>query len=142
MSTDFNAVVDVGRVDPEAFDLDAFAAHSGVLAGSPLGTAEVILTLPAESLGQAAITALALVTAAGYTPRAVRVMTAAAFDAEYGLDPADTISVTQAAAALGVTTSAVRQRLGSGSLPGSRDGRDWRLPRIAIEREAARRAAS
>lgn len=34
---------------------------------------------------------------------------------------------------LGVTGQAIRARLRNDSLPGVRDGRDWRIPRAAVE---------
>lgn len=134
----YNAVIDVGRAEPRDEYLEALAEHSPVLAAAPRGTLEVVLSLPASSLRQAVVTALALVEAAGLTPRSIEVLTSEDFDARSADDGA-TISVAEAAELLGVTASAVRQRLGAGTLPGRRIGRDWRLPRAAIEREARER---
>lgn len=134
-TTSFNAVIDVGRIDVDASALlDDLAEYHTVLAGTPRGTVEVVMTLPAESLRQAASTALALIAAAGHEPRTILVMTTDDFDIRNGLDPVpEDISVAQAAELLGVTPSAVRQRLAAGTLPGRRVGRDWRLPRADIE---------
>lgn len=134
MTTEYNALIDIGSAKPDDVDLDAFAQHHGVLAGTPYGTLEVILTVPAETLQQAAVTALALVAAAGHQPQALRVMTTDAFDNGYAQPEPQTFSVAEAAQVLGVTPSAVRQRLAGGSLPGRRDGRDWRIPRAAVDR--------
>ncbi|GAA4627239.1 helix-turn-helix domain-containing protein [Cellulomonas oligotrophica] len=145
MSTSFNAVVDVGRVDVEN-DADAIlkalAGYHAVLAGTRRGTVEAIVTLPAETLAQAATTALAVVAAAGGTPQSLQVMTTEEFDRRAGLAEDDEdLSVPQAAKRLRVTQQAIRQRLASGSLPGRRVGRDWRIPAAAVERVAAQRDA-
>ncbi len=137
MSTMYNAVIDVGRVEPLDEYLDQLDGYHAVLAGTPAGTLEVIISLPAESLRQAATTALAVVEAAGLTPRTLDVLTSEDFDARHADDDGETISVAEAAELLGVTPSAVRQRLGSGSLPGRRVGRDWRLPKAGVEQLAA-----
>ncbi|NTW42825.1 MAG: helix-turn-helix domain-containing protein [Cellulomonadaceae bacterium] len=139
MSVSYNALVDVGRIDPDVSTLtDDLAAHHAVLAATAHGTVEVILTVPADDLRQAAVTALALVTATGAHPQAIAVMATDAFDARHELTPlADEISVNEAAALLGITGSAVRQRLAGGRIAGRRVGRDWRLPRAEIARIAA-----
>ena len=136
MSTDYNAIVDLGIPGEPADELLApLAVFHAVAAASRRGTVEVILTLPAESLRQAVTTALAVCQAAsGREPVAVHVLTTADFDAGLWLTPgSDELSVAEAAELLGVTPSAVRQRLANRTLAGWRAGRDWRVPRAAVE---------
>ncbi|WP_225753181.1 helix-turn-helix domain-containing protein [Actinotalea sp. Marseille-Q4924] len=52
----------------------------------------------------------------------------------YWLGVVETLSIQEAAELLGVTASAVLQRVSSGSLPGRRVDRDWRLLRPASKR--------
>ena len=143
MSTDYNVLIDIGRVDPDGLDLDVLAEWSAVAAGTPLGTVEVVLTIPARTLRQAAATGLSVVEAAGLETRSVRVLTTAAYDAglDVGVEP-ETVSVADAARILGISPQAVRQRLGAGSLPGRRVGRDWRIPRASVIPAGAPIAAS
>lgn len=132
-TTDYNAIVDLGVREPADEILDALADYHPALIGGRRGTIVAIITLPAENLRQATLTALAVTTAAiGREPFGVHVMTTADFDAYWAGD-GEEISVQEAAQILGVTASAVRQRLSAGTLPGTRKGRDWRLPRQAIE---------
>ncbi len=137
--TDYNVMLDVGRVDPDAFDLTPFETYGAVLAPTPVGTIELVLTIPGHNIGQAITTALnASWNALKYEPYIVRAMSTAAFDAGLDLPSApETMSVGEAAGKLGVTASAVRQRLSSGTLPGARVGRDWRVPTQVVEAIAA-----
>jgi len=137
MTTMYNAVVNVGRVEPLDNYLEQLYGYHAVLASTPEGAVEIIISLPAETLRQAVTTALAVVEAAGLAPDAIEVLTSAAFDARHGEDDGETISVTDAAELLGVTASAIRQRLAAGTIEGRRVGRDWRLPKAAIEARAA-----
>lgn len=125
--TDYNVMLDLGTREPGAVDLDPFAPYSGVLGGTPLGTVELILTVPAARIDQAVVTATgALWRELGIEPRAVRALSTEDFDTGFDvLDATTTITVAQAAELLGVTPSAVRQRLNAGTLSGTRTGRDW-----------------
>ena len=137
-TSDYNVIIDIGHIQPDGVDLDVLAVYHAVAAGTPTGSVELILTMPAESLLQAITTTLSAVQAlTRYEPFVVRAMSTAAFDAGYDIvgEP-DTLSVGEAADRLGVTASAVRQRLSAGSLAGRRVGRDWRLPLAIVEAEA------
>ncbi|WP_149204612.1 helix-turn-helix domain-containing protein [Actinotalea subterranea] len=130
MTTDYNVIADLGRITPDSVDLDRLADYHAVLGASPLNDhVELIVTLPAASLRQAVSTALTVIEAQlGFEPFIVRAMPTAAFDQGFDvLDATRAISASEAAALLGVTASAVRQRLATGSLAGGRDGRDWRV---------------
>lgn len=130
---DYTVLVDIGRVDPDTVDLDPLADWHTIAAGTPLGTVELVLTLPADTLRQAVTTALTVVAAAGHHPHAVRALPTTDYDAGHDL-PADTatLSVPEAARLLHVTPQAIRARLAAGTLPGRRIGRDWRIPRTVI----------
>ncbi|MEK8226712.1 helix-turn-helix domain-containing protein [Oerskovia sp. M15] len=99
------------------------------------------ITLPAESLRQAATTALAIaetgaVRAAldGADVLALEVLPTAEFDQRNGLDPMpELVSVTEAAEELDVSRQAVLQRLESGSLPGTKVGKTWVVQARALE---------
>ena len=67
--------------------------------------------------------------------RLFEVLTTADFDRRLGVDVTqipELVSVTEAAAALGVTRQAVLQRIESGSLPATRIGTAWAVPRSAV----------
>lgn len=84
-TTEYNAVVDLGltiETDPDDVIIDALIDYHPALARSVQGTLEAIITVPAESLRQATITALAVCqSATGREARAVQVMTTADFEA-------------------------------------------------------------
>lgn len=138
MTTSYNARLELAAaLDAAAAEqlLDALPDHHAAVGRSPFGRAEVILTLPAESVRQAATTALALVADAGGDVIALEVLTTADFDRRLGVDVGhipELVSVTEAAAALGVTRQAVLQRIESGSLPATRIGTAWAVPRSAV----------
>lgn len=113
-------------------ELAKYHAAAGPLAG---GWTQITITLPADDLEQACITAMALLHRAGggSEVRQVEVLTTALFDARHGLQPIpELVSVTEAAAALGVSRQAILQRLESGSLPGEKVGKTWVVPRAAL----------
>jgi excisionase family DNA binding protein len=127
--TSYTVLLDLASTDPEQFDLTPFADYHAVLASSPSGHVELVCTVEAGNMRQAVSTVLAdAYDRLRFEPFAARVLSTAAFDGGHDLnDTTQTISVAEAAAALGVTPSAVRQRLTSGSIAGQRVGRDWRV---------------
>ena len=83
--TSFNAIVELDTTlgsDADDAIMDALLDYHPALASTSWGTVDAIITFPAESLRQAASTALAVVSAAapGVTVRSVQVMTTADFD--------------------------------------------------------------
>lgn len=140
--TYFNAIVDLdvpaedgGTGDAAARGLlAALEPHLPVLEVGPRGTLVVIITLPAANLLEAVRDALEVCArAAGREPAAVHVLSTDDFDSGAWLGNTGTLSVAEAAEALGVSADVIRRRLAEGSLPGRRVGRDWRLPRSCIE---------
>lgn len=97
---------------------------------SPRGWAEVTISLPAETLRQATVTALALAEAAlAVEVLVIEVLPSAEHDARLGLAPLpELLSVTETAARLGVSRTAVLKRLESGSLTGQKIGSTWVVP--------------
>lgn len=89
MTTSYNVrLMLAGAVDAAAAEqlLDALADHHPAVGRSAFGRAEAIITLPAESIRQAATTALALVADAGGVAIGFEVITTADFDRRLGVD--------------------------------------------------------
>lgn len=149
--THYNATVelDTAHTDRNSDDLvDALAGHgySPAAGTSPFGRLELVITLPADSVRQAAVTALAIVEqAAGVPARSVEVLTTADFDRRHGLDPVpDLVGVTEAAQLLGVSRQRVLQMVEEGKLPAQRVGEKQTvvLSRAAVEQAAASRTGT
>lgn len=139
MTTFYSAHVEVdlrGDLADSTVDrvLDQLADFHPAIGTSPRGYADAQITLPAETLAQACSAALAVVAAAYGAPAvACEVLTEAEFDARQGWATVpDLVSVTEAAQMLGVSRQAVLQRIGSRSLPATRIGRDYAIPRTAV----------
>lgn len=138
MSTEYNATagtttpLDAGNA---GHLLDVLADYHPAVGRSPFARTEVTITVPAESLRQAVTTALALITVAAgpHDVVSLEVLTAADFDRRLGLAPIpELLSVAETAAELGVSRQAVQQRIDSGSLPATRIGSTWAIPRAAV----------
>jgi excisionase family DNA binding protein len=138
--TDYNARIEYATRTPIDDELiDALGGHGPATGRTDTGWVEVHITLDAPDLTQAIVRALALGGRAHSTPLlGLEVIPTAEFDArvQAGDEPSGTIGVPEAAELLGVTASAVRQRLAHGSIPGERVGRDWRISRAVVARLA------
>jgi hypothetical protein len=80
----------------------------------------------------------ALLDSAGFTEdpmAAALVLERSQRDLDELLSPRGSLSLEQAAIALGVSTSRLRQRLGAGSLYGVKVGRDWRIPLFQFQKK-------
>lgn len=142
-STDFNVVADVSirRLDEPVIDhvMDALVDYAGVISRAPDGRTQITITLPAASLRQAITTALSVIDDAiePAAVTAIEAMTTKEFDArsealEFQPVP-DLVSISEAAAALEVSRQAVHQRIESGSLPATRVGSTWVIPKSTLE---------
>lgn len=131
--TEWTASVGIGQTNPDQFPIDKFTDWGGVLGSEPHGGYNLVLAFPAANLRQAAATAVSIVEAAGLHPTSVEVYAEADFERKSVFAAPDTVGVPEAAKILGVTAQAIRHRIASGSLPARRAGRDWRIPRVAIE---------
>lgn len=114
--------------------MDQLENYHAAIGTSPRGYADAQISLAAESLAQACSTAIAVVTAAFGRPAiACEVLTEAEFNAREGWEPTpELVSVTEAAEILGVSRQAVAQRIQSKSLPATKIGRDYAIPRSAV----------
>ena len=111
----YNAAVEVDstRIDEDVADelMGQLAQFHPAVGTSPRGWLEARISLPAESLAQACVTASTVVeSAAGAAAIACEVMTEEEFDARQGFTTApDLIGAAEAAEILGVSTERVRQ---------------------------------
>lgn len=130
--------------------LPALADYHAVIASGRTGNASVLITLPAESLRQATMTAIAVVQeATGRTATAAQVMTTEAFDAiddaqaEAGASGVETIpelmSVPAAAEILGMTRQGLLDRVQQERIPGVQVGKAWVVLASAVRAEAEAR---
>jgi excisionase family DNA binding protein len=106
---------------------------------SPRGWLEVTITIPAEHVGQAVTLAIAAIEqAAGHPTIAVTAMTEEEADAREGWESLpDLVSVSEAAELLGVSRQAVLDRINRHTLPASKIGRDYAIPRAALTKAPA-----
>ncbi len=138
----YNATVQVDKrpdphdIDPDAYDdvIDRLPGHSAAIGIAPRGWLEVVITLPADNLAQAANTAVALIAAAtGAEAISVEVMPTEEYDKRLGFEPLpELMTVTEAADLLGVSRQAVLDRIRRHTLPASKIGRDYAIPRSAL----------
>jgi len=110
---------------------------------SPRGWLTVTITIPAEHVGQAVTLAIAAVEqAAGHPTIAVTAMTETEADAREGWEtPSELVSVKEAADILGVSRQAVLDRIARHTLPASKVGRGYTIPRAALAKPMGLRAA-
>ncbi|KAB2806983.1 helix-turn-helix domain-containing protein [Pimelobacter simplex] len=101
---------------------------------SERGWVTIDVTLPAEHVRQAVMLAIAAVEQAGaHAVVAVTAMTEEEADQREGWETLpDLVSVTEAAAELGVSRQAVLDRIGRHTLPATKIGRDYAIPRSAL----------
>ncbi len=137
MTSMYSAHVEVdhrGDVDIDQV-MDQLEPYHPAVGTSPRGYPDAQISLPAETLAQACTTAIAVVSAAygGAAAVACEILTEAEFDARQGWETVpDLVSVSEAAVLLGVTRQAVLQRIGTKSLPATKIGRDYAIPRAAV----------
>lgn len=128
--------VDPAKVDPDQFDevMEQLSEHHPAISVSARGWLTAAVSLPAESLAQAGATAVRLVeAAAGAAAIAAQVMTESEFNAREGWDDlSDELTVTEAAAELGVSRQAILDRISRGTLPKQKRGKSYVIPRAAL----------
>lgn len=112
--------------------LDRLADYGPAINASATGHAEVVITLPADTLQQAVTTAAALL--GPLRPIGLEVIPTEVWDKRLEATPVpDLLSVSEAAQRLGVSRQAVLQRIDSGSLPAHRIGSAWAIPATAAQ---------
>jgi len=133
----FNATVELtlpaGQITEEIGDdlIERFIDWHPAIGVSPLGRAELIITLPAETFTQAASTVAALT--AGLEIVRTTVETTEDFDRRSLAELPPLLSVTEAADTLGLTRAGVQKRILAGTLPAVRVGTTWAIPEAAVE---------
>jgi excisionase family DNA binding protein len=147
----YNAIIelDQGASDQAAEHLiDTLAGHgySPAASTSAYGRLELVLTVPADTLRQAAATSLAIAeSAAGVAAITLQVLPTEEFDRRNGLEPVpELVSVAEAAQVMGVSRQRVLQMVDEGKLPHHRIGekRTVVIARAAVERVAAERTGT
>lgn len=123
--------------------MDGLADYSGAVGRNERGRLELVITVPATGLRQAAATGLAVAEAAlrGHGGVAsFAVMTTKEFDARAEAMEAprvpELLSLSQTAELLGITRQAVHNRIATGALPAVRVGATWAVV-AAVARQAA-----
>jgi excisionase family DNA binding protein len=133
-------IVELDEKDPNAARaeqlIDQLQHIHPAVSVAPRGWVAVTVTLPAEHVAQAAMLAAGAVEqAAGRAVVAVAAMTEEEADAREGWETLpDLVSVTEAAAALGVSRQAVLDRIARHTLPAEKVGREYVIPRSAVTR--------
>jgi excisionase family DNA binding protein len=132
--------VDVDELEAVLERLQDYHASLGT---SPRGWLSALVSLPAESVAQAASTAAAVVSQAiGADVVAIEAMTAAEFDQREGFEKIpDLVGASDAAQLLGVSRQAVQQMTEDGRLPSTRVGNALAIPRAAVDALRDRRAS-
>lgn len=144
--TDYNAIAEVA-VRPTSKRADAWitalAPYSPAIGRAPRGNAELVITVPAKSLEQAATTALALLLRAAGDLERFEVITTAEFDRRTDdVAVPDLVGATEAAELIGITRQRVQQMASTGALPSAKvGGKSLVFPRAVVEQVAALRAA-
>lgn len=136
MSTHYAVDLELDTKPTEALvgrALDLLETYHPAASESPAGLLEVTVTVPADDLRQAVTTALAVAAPIGRVlvvtaqPEEVR-------DGRQGWDVVDElVGASEAAEILGVSRQRVLQMVGEGKLPNRKVGREYALPRQAVE---------
>jgi len=142
----YNAIVELdGARTPESADVivDHLSEFDTAVAVSTSGNMILMIALDAPSVAAATRSALGLALdfqLGGL--RRLEVLSQEDYRRRVGVaDLEDGLNVREAAAELGVSTQAVRQRLKAGTLTGRKDGRTWHVSRAAVAAAKARQQA-
>lgn len=118
--------------------VEALAPYGGAIGRTLANRWELIFTVPAADVRQAASTAVAVATdLAGVPVYALEVLPADEHDRRLGVTPVpELLSVAEAAEALGVSEAAVRKRIDrpNPTIHAVRIGKGWAVPRSEIYR--------
>ncbi|WCT05895.1 helix-turn-helix domain-containing protein [Rhodococcus qingshengii] len=123
--------------------IDPIADYSGAVGRSELGRAEIVFTLPADSVRQANTTALAILDQYPSTLVSFRVLPASDFDrlTEAAELPA-LVSVSEAAEELGVSRQSILKSIKTAKLPATRVGDTWAVRKSVVQARARDNAES
>ncbi|TFV90407.1 helix-turn-helix domain-containing protein [Blastococcus sp. CT_GayMR16] len=143
--TDYNARIELDSrdYDEAAVDvlMDVVEPYAGVVARAVHGgRVELILTVPADNLRQATITALSIVLATGHQVYALEVLPTDAFHQRINATTVpELLSVTQTADELGISRQRALQLVNAGQLDAVKVGDTWVIPRQAVTSRASQR---
>lgn len=133
--TQFNVIVEISvpATREHAVEwVDALADYSPAVSSTTRGATEVVVTVPATTLRQAASTGWALFAEAPVST--FTVMPTAEFDRRADdVDLPELVGATEAAQMLGVTRQRVQQMAAIGALPSVRVGKALVFPRATVE---------
>lgn len=117
--------------------LEALASWHGAVGQTPAGCTSATITLPADSIAQATVTALHILHGAGLDGVvSMTVVLESVRDAREGWCPMpDLVSVTEAAGMLEVSRQRVLQMIGEGKVSATRVGRDWVIDAASVHRQ-------
>lgn len=110
--------------------IDQFGDYHAVVTVSNLGRAELVASVPAEDVWQAAATCRALFR--DHPVTRVQVEASTDFDRRSKAEVPPLMSVTEVAERLGLTRAAVQRRIDTGALPAVRVGQAWAVPAAAV----------
>jgi excisionase family DNA binding protein len=127
--------LDTRAADLEHLD-DVLTDYHAVRGVTLQGRAEVVMTVGGESLRHALVTAISvLADVTGFEIYAVEVMPTEEFESRRILERVpQLLSVSEAAVELGVSPQAIRQRLDTGTMAGTKIGSTWAIPRVEVRR--------
>lgn len=134
MNTSYNATITIPTPD----DNTIHTLHTTLTDYHPAITThntetQLILTYPATTTLQATETALALIRAHNLTAHALTIETTSHYDNDTPTIP-PLVSVTEAATILGITRQAILQRINHKTIPATRIGDTWAIPRHALRK--------
>lgn len=137
MPTNYNATITTHPLTDNDINhhLNTLTPYHVALSNPRTGEGQIILTIPANTLTQAIQTTQAIATSAGITIDALTIETTERFDTLANEIPMPKlISVTEAAQLLKVSRQAILQRITAHTIPATKIGDTWAIPRAAIKK--------
>ena len=137
MPTNYNATITTRHLTETDIDryIEALNTYHVAVSNPRAGEGQIILTIPANTLTQAIQTTQAIATSAGITIDALTIETTERFDTLANEIPMPKlISVTEAAQLLKVSRQAILQRITAHTIPATKIGDTWAIPRAAIKK--------
>lgn len=137
MPTNYNATITTHHLTDNDINhhLNTLTPYHVALSNPRTGEGQIILTIPADTLTQAIQTTQAIATSAGITIDALTIETTERFDTLANEIPMPKlISVTEAAQLLKVSRQAILQRITAHTIPATKIGDTWAIPRAAIKK--------
>ena len=137
MTTHYNATITTHPLTDNDIDhhLDTLTPYHVALSNPRAGEGQIVITIPADTLTQAITTTQAIIASAGIHAEALLVETTKRFDTLANETPIPPLaSVTEAAHPLNVSRQAILQRINAHTIPATKIGDTWAIPRAAIKK--------